>query len=117
MDRLVDRRSCRRAPYQSLVEVVHGDLYLPCCPSFDLSEGGVRLGASLPHGSEVKLLIPLAHDDSTRASLVRGEVAWRDTDATGVRFVNLPAETGCLIRGYVQAQGPSGGAARAGAPG
>ena len=99
-----DRRSYPRAQFQSPVEVVCGEEYLPCCPCIDISEGGLRLLAYLPPTFQVKLLVPVAHRNAMEIALVKGEVAWSRPDATGIRFVSLPATTEALIRDYVLAR-------------
>jgi PilZ domain len=112
MDHPSDRRSHRRVPFNCPVEIVHGEDYLPACPSLDISEGGLRLATELPEtfeASEVKLLIAMLHDDDLHGSLVKGEVAWRQTESTGIRFMGLSSETQSLLRQYVEEQDGANG--------
>lgn len=101
-----ERRQSHRAALTVRVQYIYDDgLFADRLE--DISEGGLRLGGAtkIPLHEQVKLFVPvptLAQHDRDALCLIWGEVIWRSSGYTGLRFVEPSPESLRQIREYVR---------------
>jgi hypothetical protein len=100
----LDQREHVRVPFYATVEVIHENRSLPSCRCFDVSEGGTRLGVSLPLDSPLRVRLPVVEKGVHRTLLLEARVVWRKLGSMGVRFVGLPADTRSQLHRFIETQ-------------
>ncbi len=95
-----ERRSASRKPLpaHSLIELQPGRGGI----ARDLSEGGVSLSGSadLSIGSETRVRLSMPNSDAQIEA--SGVVAWTDESGTGIRFVNIEAESRANLQTWLE---------------
>lgn len=97
-----DRRTHQRVPFRGNVQVIYHDEVFHDCSCMDISEGGMRLGVSLPNYSTVTLLFSMPVISNQGVISIDAAVAWRKLNSTGVRFTDLAPEVRDQLQQYIQ---------------
>ncbi len=100
----LDLRKYIRVPFYTTVEVIHENRSIPSCRCFDLSEGGTRLGITLPLDASLRMRLPVVQAGVHETLVLDGRVVWRKLGSLGVRFVGLPAQTRTKLQRFIETQ-------------